>query len=200
MAKRFAICAKKGITIMSHAEDMTNLPWDYRLAENIETIRNLHLCEYYGTRLHLCHVSTKGHCGHSGQQVEGRARHLRGDPHHIWFSQDECNYRVNPPIRQSEDVQALVQAIQMGMVDTIGTDHAPPHPPRIREKGAAGMVGLETAFGVCYTVVPPVRLPLANLSELMSRNPAAILGLSTGPHCPGMDADLVLVDLDTPGR
>ena len=59
MAKAFAICAKKGITIMSHAEDMDISPWDYRLAENIETIRNLHLCEYYGTRLHLCHVSTK---------------------------------------------------------------------------------------------------------------------------------------------
>lgn len=200
MAKAFAICAKKGITIMSHAEDMDISPWDYRLAENIETIRNLHLCEYYGTRLHLCHVSTK-------EAIEAiQASKWKGvpvtcevTPHHIWFSQDECNYRVNPPIRQSEDVQALVQAIQMGMVDTIGTDHAP-HSAEDKEKGAAGMVGLETAFGVCYTkLCRQCGLPLANLSELMSRNPAAILGLTTkGRIAPGMDADLVLVDLDTP--
>ena len=200
MARAFAICAKKGITIMSHAEDMDISPWDYRLAENIETIRNLHLCEYYGTRLHLCHVSTK-------EAIEAiQASKWKGvpvtcevTPHHIWFSQDECNYRVNPPIRQSEDVQALVQAIQMGMVDTIGTDHAP-HSAEDKEKGAAGMVGLETAFGVCYTkLCRQCGLPLANLSELMSRNPAAILGLTTkGRIAPGMDADLVLVDLDTP--
>ena len=190
MAKAFAICAKKGITIMSHAEDMDISPWDYRLAENIETIRNLHLCEYYGTRLHLCHVSTK-------EAIEAiQASKWKGvpvtcevTPHHIWFSQDECNYRVNPPIRQSEDVQALVQAIQMGMVDTIGTDHAP-HSAEDKEKGAAGMVGLETAFGVCYTkLCRQCGLPLANLSELMSRNPAAILGLTTkGRIAPGMDA------------
>ena len=59
MARAFAICREKGITLMSHAEDMDISPWDYRLAENIETVRNLHLCEYYGTRLHMCHVSTK---------------------------------------------------------------------------------------------------------------------------------------------
>ena len=164
------------------------------------TIRNLHLCEYYGTRLHLCHVSTKeAIAAIQASKWKGVPVTCEVTPHHIWFSQDECNYRVNPPIRQSEDVQALVQAIQMGMVDTIGTDHAP-HSAEDKEKGAAGMVGLETAFGVCYTkLCRQCGLPLANLSELMSRNPAAILGLSTkGRIAPGMDADLVLVDLDTP--
>lgn len=60
MAKVFAICTKRDITVMSHAEDMEISPWDYRLAEDLETLRNCWLSEYYQTRLHLCHVSTRG--------------------------------------------------------------------------------------------------------------------------------------------
>jgi len=59
MARVFALATEKGLTVMSHAEDREISPWDYRLAENIETVRNCHLAEYYGTRLHMCHVSTK---------------------------------------------------------------------------------------------------------------------------------------------
>ena len=59
MARVFAIATDRGLTVMSHAEDREISPWDYRLAENIETVRNCHLAEYYGTRLHMCHVSTK---------------------------------------------------------------------------------------------------------------------------------------------
>ena len=60
MAKAFAICTQKDITVMSHAEDMEISPWDYRLAEDIETVRNCWLSEYYQTKLHMCHVSTRG--------------------------------------------------------------------------------------------------------------------------------------------
>ena len=63
MARAFAIATERGLTIMSHAEDREISPWDYRLAENIETVRNCHLAEYYGTRLHMCHVSTKESVG-----------------------------------------------------------------------------------------------------------------------------------------
>lgn len=50
MARVFAVAAERGLTVMSHAEDREISPWDYRLAENIETVRNCHLAEYYGTR------------------------------------------------------------------------------------------------------------------------------------------------------
>ena len=56
MARAFAICTQRDITVMSHAEDMEISPWDYRLAEDIETVRNCWLSEYYQTRLHMCHV------------------------------------------------------------------------------------------------------------------------------------------------
>lgn len=199
MAKAFAICTQKDITVMSHAEDMEISPWDYRLAEDIETIRNCWLSEYYQTKLHMCHVSTRG-------SVEAvRDAKFRGapvtcevTPHHLWFTNDVCNYRVNPPIRTADDVAALIEGIRTGVVDAISTDHAP-HSEEDKQKGMAGMVGSETAFGVCYTkLCREEGLPLELLVHLMSTRPAEILGLAKGALEPGYDADFVLVDLETP--
>ena len=134
MAKAFAIAAQRGLTIMSHAEDMDISPWDYRLAENIETVRNLHLSEYYGTRLHMCHVSTKEAVEAIGAaKWKGVPVTCEVTPHHLWFA--DTDYRVNPPIRKAEDVDALIEAIRLGVVDAIATDHAPPHR---RGKGRRG--------------------------------------------------------------
>lgn len=198
MAKAFAIAAQRGLTIMSHAEDMDISPWDYRLAENIETVRNLHLSEYYGTRLHMCHVSTKEAAEAIGAaKWKGVPVTCEVTPHHLWFA--DTDYRVNPPIRKAEDVDALIEAIRLGVVDAIATDHAP-HTDEEKAAGAAGMVGLETAFGVCYTKLCREKgLPLARLAELMSTAPAEILGLAGhGRVLPGYAADLALVELDTP--
>ena len=119
-------------------------------------------------------------------------------PHHLWFTNDTCDYRVNPPIRTADDVQALVDGIRTGIVDAIATDHAP-HSEEDKLKGMAGMVGSETAFGVCYTkLCKQEGLPLEVLVHLMSTRPAEILGLAKGQLEPGYDADMVLVDLDSP--
>ena len=198
MAKAFAICAQRDLVLMSHAEDMEISKWDYRLAENIETVRNLHLSEYYGTRLHMCHVSTKEAVAAIGDaKRRGVPVTCEVTPHHLWFA--DTDYRVNPPIRQAEDVEALVEAIRTGVVDAIATDHAP-HSDEDKANGAAGMIGLETAFGVCYTKLCREKgLDLYYLEALMSRFPAAILGLAgKGAIQVGMDADLTLVELDTP--
>lgn len=199
MARAFAICTKRDITLMSHAEDMEISPWDYRLAEELETVRNCYLSEYYQTRLHLCHVSTRG----ALDAIRTAKRHgapvtCEVTPHHLWFDDENCDYRVNPPIRSVDDVKALVEGIRSGVVDAIATDHAP-HSEEDKLKGAAGMVGSETAFGVCYTkLCRQEGLPLETLVRLMSTNPAQIMGLAKGVLEPGYDADLVLVDLDTP--
>ena len=114
------------------------------------------------------------------------------------FANDTCDYRVNPPIRTADDVEALVEGIRTGIVDAIATDHAP-HSEEDKLKGMAGMVGSETAFGVCYTkLCKQEGLPLELLVHLMSTRPAEILGLAKGQLEPGFDADFVLVDLDTP--
>ena len=169
MARAFAICTQRDITVMSHAEDMEISPWDYRLAEDIETVRNCWLSEYYQTRLHMCHVSTRGALDAI------RTAKLRGAP-----------------------VTCEVEGIRTGIVDAIATDHAP-HSEEDKLKGMAGMVGSETAFGVCYTkLCKQEGLPLELLVHLMSTRPAEILGLAKGQLEPGFDADFVLVDLDTP--
>ena len=199
MARAFAIAAERGLTICSHAEDMEISPWDYRLAENLETLRNCHLAEYYGTRLHMCHVSTR----EAVNMVRIARRHgarvtCEVTPHHLWFDDKRLQYKVNPPIRTADDVKALVAAIKDGTVSCIGTDHAP-HTEEDKAKGAAGMVGLETAFGVCYTKLCRMEgLPLEQLSFLMSSGPAQVMGLGDrkGLLVPGYDADLVLADID----
>ncbi|MEG0295578.1 MAG: dihydroorotase [Clostridium sp.] len=183
--------------IMSHAEDKEFSKTDMRIAENLMTIRDIYLAETTGARLHMCHVST----------VEAldaiRTSRLKGSnvtcevtPHHIALTQDVSNYRVNPPIREKEDVKAVIQAIKDGVVDCIGTDHAP-HTKEDKENGAPGMVGLETAFMICNTsLVQSGEISINKLSEIMSLNPANILGMNKGKLSPGYDADMVLVDLD----
>ena len=193
MAKAFAICTQKDITVMSHAEDMEISPWDYRLAEDIETVRNCWLSEYYQTKLHMCHVSTRGALDAIQMaKLRGAPVTCEVTPHHLWFTNDTCDYRVNPPIRTADDVQALVDGIRTGIVDAIATDHAP-HSEEDKLKGMSGMVGSETAFGVCYTkLCKQEGLPLEVLVHLMSTRPAEILGLAKGQLEPGYDADMVL--------
>ena len=164
-----------------------------------ETVRNCWLSEYYQTKLHMCHVSTRGAIeAIQMAKLHGAPVTCEVTPHHLWFTNDVCDYRVNPPIRTADDVQALVDAIRAGVVDAISTDHAP-HSEEDKLKGMAGMVGSETAFGVCYTkLCKEEGLPLELLVHLMSTRPAEILGLAKGQLEPGYDGDFVLVDLEHP--
>ncbi|MEG0768888.1 MAG: dihydroorotase [Ruthenibacterium sp.] len=191
------IAARRDLLIMSHAEDMEISPEDYRLAENIETARNILLAEYTGARLHLCHVSTKEAMA---EILAAKARGVRVTcevtPHHIWFA--DTDYRVNPPIREKADVDFLIEAMKNGGVDAIATDHAP-HSPEDKAGGAPGMVGLETAFSVCYTKLCVQNgLPLSALSRMLSENPAKLLCVNKGALAAGYDGDVVLVELKTP--
>ncbi len=193
MAKAMEIARKKGLTVLSHAEDMEISPRDYRLAENIATVQHLYLSWYLKVFLHICHVSTK----EAMQAVicakkAGAPVSCEVTPHHIWFYDNP--YRVNPPLRSKQDRDFLIDAVKNGFVDAIATDHAP-HTALDKKNGAPGMVGLETAFGVCYTaLVKNNRIPLGTLSRLMSRRPAEILGLNKGRLLPGYDADFAVVD------
>ncbi len=186
---------EKGLTVLSHAEDMDISGEDYRLAENIETVRNLHLANYTGAKLHMCHVSTKeALCEIIKAKENGASVTCEVSPHHIWFY--DLDYRVNPPIRQKQDVDFIVNAIKNGKVDAIATDHAP-HTLEEKANGTPGLVGLETAFSVCYTKLCVQNgLSLENLSKMMSENPAKIAGIKTGKIEKGYKADFVLVDLN----
>ena len=197
MMKAMEKAKKNNWIVMSHAEDKTFSKIDMRIAEDLMTIRDLYLAKVTKARLHMAHVSTIDSIEAIRRaKKEGANVTCEVTPHHIGLTTDESNYRVNPPIREKADVTAIIEGIKDGTVDCIGTDHSP-HTEEDKAKGAPGMVGIETAFSICYTeLVKKNGISVNKLSELMSRNPANILGMNKGSITIGKDGDLVLVDLN----
>ncbi|MCB2290739.1 dihydroorotase [Clostridium sp. CS001] len=185
---------EKNLTIISHAENEELVDVDTRLAENMMTWRDITLSKFTGCKLHLAHVSTKEAMKDIIEgKLQGAQITCEVTPHHLALT-SETEYRVNPPIRETEDVNFLIKAIKDGFVDAIATDHAP-HSPEDKIKGAPGMTGLETSFSVCFTkLVGEGHITLNKLSEIMSKNPAKIMKLNKGEVKIGYEGDLVLLD------
>lgn len=200
MEEIFNICKEKDFLIMAHEEDARYSPQDLRMAENAMTFRDLQLCEKTGGSIHFCHVST---IEAITAIAEAKAKGLRVScevcPHHIYFNAEQANYyRVAPPFRNDEDIAALIQGMQDGMVDAISTDHAP-HTPEDKANGANGISGIETAFSLSYTkLVRGGFLTIQQLVKLMSTTPSAMMRVPKGSFKVGMRADFVKVDLNTP--
>lgn len=184
-----------GFTVMVHAEDEDLTPIDYRISENIETIRDIYLAKETGAHLHLSHVSTKEAIEEIRRaKSEGVKVTSEVTPHHIALWNND--YKVNPPIRDEEDVEAIIEGIIDGTVDAVATDHAP-HTREDKEKGSPGLSGIETSFSVSYTrLVKSGKIDLKRLSKIMSANPARIFKVKKGRIEKGYDADLVFLDLD----
>lgn len=197
MLEAMKIAKENNWVIMSHAESPEFSKVDMRLAENMMTLRDVELAKISGARLHMCHVSTKESVKYIiDAKMSGADVTMEVTPHHIGLTRDINDYRVNPPIREKEDVDSIIRAIKMGMVYCIGTDHAP-HTAEEKKNGSPGMVGLETAFSICYTkLVRENGISINKLSELMSYNGAQLLGMNKGKISIGTDGDLVVVDLD----
>lgn len=197
MMEAMKVAKENNWVIMSHAESKEFSDIDMRLAENMMTWRDITLAKVTRARLHMAHVSTKEAMRYI---IDGKCNGVNVTcevtPHHISLTNDINNYRVNPPIREKEDVGFLIKAIKHGDVDCIGTDHAP-HTLEDKKKGSPGMVGLETAFPICYTtLVKNGVITINRLSEMMSKNPAEILKMNKGNISIGLDGDLVLLDLN----
>ncbi|MGL4572343.1 MAG: dihydroorotase [Clostridium sp.] len=197
MMEAMKIAKENDWVLMSHAESSEFSDIDMRLAENMMTWRDITLAKVTGAKLHMAHVSTKEAIKYI---IDGRCQGVRVTcevtPHHIALTRDVNDYRVNPPIREKDDVEFLLKAIRHGDVECIGTDHAP-HTKEDKDKGSPGMVGLETSFPICYTtLVKDGVITINRLSEMMSRNPSKILKMNKGNISVGLDGDLVLVDLN----
>ena len=148
--------------------------------------------------LHFCHVSTKEAMKMVVEaQNEGFNVTCEVTPHHLFTTGEAANhYRVNPPLREQEDIDTLIEAIQNGNVLAIATDHAP-HTAEEKEKGAPGMIGLELAFPLCYTkLVKGGFLTLSQLVKLLSTNPSAFMKLNKGKIVEGMNAEFVIAELN----
>ena len=207
MKQIFVICKEKNITVMSHAEDTRYSTTDMRQAENAMTERDIKLFkqvyqkeekrlkEEPSSGLHFCHVSTKEAMDMIvDAQNEGFNITCEVTPHHLYTTAVD-DYRVNPPLRNQEDVCALIKAIQNGNVLAIATDHAP-HSAKDKSNGAPGMIGLELAFPLCYTkLVKGGFITISQLVKLLSTNPSALMKLNKGKIVKGMNAEFVIAEL-----
>lgn len=196
MEDALELAKKFNLVVMSHAEDHSFSSTDMRKAENYMTLRDIYACEQTGGRLHMCHVSTKEAMEMIiSAKKKGVNVSCEVTPHHIFLT-DEVSYRVNPPLRKIEDVESIINAIKLGYVDAIATDHAP-HSEEDKRNGAPGISGIELSFQLCLTkLVKENNIDLKTLSEIMSYNPCKIMGLNKGLIKEDYVADLVLVDVN----
>ncbi|XTR37737.1 dihydroorotase [Paraclostridium tenue] len=160
--------------------------------EEIIVKRDLKLLEEVGGNLHICHISLKETLKEIKKYKDnGHKFTCEVGPHHIYGY--GLDYKVNPSFAKEEDMKYLIQGIKDGYIDMIGTDHAP-HTEEDKKNGAPGISNIEVAFGMVNKVFSENGISLNKLSEMMSLNPAKLLGLNQGLIEEGLKADLVLVD------
>ena len=194
---------KKALASLEEANKLLSL------AEDIATDRNIRLAHQAGCHIHLSHVSTAGAMeAIRAAKAKGYRVSCEVTPHHLGLGVAEndpsLRHIVNPPLRSEQDRQAMIQALLDGTADCISTDHAP-HTAQDKANGAPGFSGLETAYGVCNSVLVQgiqgaasgKTLTASQLSQLMAANPACLLKLHQGTEPrgllqPGFVADLTL--------
>ena len=152
--------------------------------------RDLELAAKTGCAYHVCHISTKESVALIREaKKSGIDVTCETGPHYLVLDdsclQENGRFKMNPPLRSSEDREALVEGILDGTIDMVATDHAPhsaEEKSRGLEKSAMGVVGLETAFPVLYTeLVRKGVLTLEKLTELLSVNPRKRFGITSDP-------------------
>jgi dihydroorotase len=196
--------AEQGVMHEGAVSLSLGLPGMPPAAEDVMVSRDVTLAETTGGRLHVMHVSTSG-------AVEILRRAKRRDvrvtaevtPHHFTLT-DEClrtfdsNYKMNPPLRSGDHVEACIAGLKDGTIDAIASDHAPhAKEKKMRELDQApfGIVGLETTLGLVITkLIDPGHLDWPTALAKMTLNPARILGIPKGTLQIGADADLTIID------
>ncbi|MBQ8406909.1 MAG: dihydroorotase, partial [Clostridia bacterium] len=195
-----------GVVNEGFASTLAGLKGIPRAAEDIIIARELALAESLDVPVHICHVST-----FSGVRLirDAKAAGVKVTaetcPHYFAATDEiitsfDTNTKVNPPIREEQDKQAILAALKDGTLDCIVTDHAPHHAndKDVEYNSAAfGISGIETSFGfaISYLYKAGV-LTLPELAKRMSGNPAKILGLEGGEIKEGGVADLMIANLD----
>jgi len=177
-----------------------------RSSEDVMVARDLILAELTGARYHVAHLSSRNAAGMVAfAKQRGLPVTAEVTPHHFTLSDADMlpydsNYKMKPPLRESSDVQALLEALASGAIDVIATDHAP-HPGDEKmqefERCPFGIIGLETALALALErLYHPGRISLPHLIALFTQNPARILSLHRGALRPGDIADVTIFSLE----
>ncbi len=215
--------AKLDMAVVAHCEDNTliyggamhegirnkelGLPGIPSVAESVHISRDILLAEAAGAHYHVCHVSTKESvrvirdAKRAGVRVTAEVT-----PHHLLLTEhdipgDDAMWKMNPPLRGTEDLAALREGLLDGTLDFIATDHAP-HTAEEKaagfKKAPFGITGFETAFPLLYThFVKNGEWTLKQLVQWFAEKPADVFGLPYGKIEEQAPADLVLLDLST---
>lgn len=205
-----------GVMNEGRVSERLGLPGEPAAAEITAIARNIALAETTGAHLHIAHVTTA-----RGVELvaEAKARGLRVTaevtPSHLFLTEDaifgpgpeplyDTNARINPPLRTEADRLALIRGLNEGVIDAIATDHAP-HAASDKDiefdLAAPGISALETAFGLCMTLVHEGHLTLPVLIERLTIGPVRAWSLDRRPGlegigtlAPGAVGDLVVLD------
>ena len=211
-----------GIPVLQHAEDMAltaggvmnegavatalGLRGIPNVSEASVVARDIFLAELTGGHVHIQHISTReavdliARGKERGVRVTGEA-----SPHHMALTEEavrgyHTNAKMNPPLRSEADRRAVRRGLVDGVLDMIATDHAPHHyeeKEREFDDAPFGIVGLETALGVCMReLVTSGELTLSQLIDRMSSRPASVMGIDGGTLRRGSPADIVVWDPD----
>lgn len=207
----FAHCEDKqlvngGVLNEGIASERFNVPGISNAVEDIITARDIFLARETGAHLHLCHCSTEASvwlirmAKNMGIDVTAEAC-----PHHFTLcdqeiTEEDSNYKMNPPLRSGRDRKAIIEGLRTGVIDCISTDHAP-HSAEEKAQGFLkapfGIVGLETSASLTYTeLVEKGVLNIQQMVQKMSTNPAKVLGIDDkkGYIEVGKTADITIFD------
>jgi dihydroorotase len=174
-----------------------------RIAEDVIVARDVLLAEYTGAKYHVAHVSTMGAVRIIREaKARGIAVSAEVTPHHLLLTDAkligyDTACKVNPPLREDEDVAALREALADGTIDCIATDHAP-HGILDKDcemsEAAPGMIGLELCVPLMLMLVEKGAFSMARMVEALTRAPAKVASLPAPSIKEGARADLALVD------
>ncbi len=215
--------ARNDVLVMQHCEDFQitgpgvlhectcvqrrGLPGIPRASEDRAVERDVRLAEEENARLHICHVSTAGAVD-AIRRAQARGLPVTGEvtPHHLVLTAEDAvaggtDFKMKPPLREQEDIDALIEALADGTLAAVATDHAP-HSDARKAVGFAGApfgaIGVETAFCVLYTrLVVPGALSLARLVESLTSSPCTVVGREAPRIAPGAPAQINWIDIET---
>ncbi len=221
MHNALAAAAELNLPVVQHAEDtrmtvdaaMHAGPYAFRLglrgwpteAESSIVLRDIRLAKETGGHLHVAHLSTGAALSAvAAARREGVHVTCEVTPHHFALIDEDIgeyntNFKMNPPLRPAEDRAALLAGLLDGSVDCIATDHAPHahHEKNVEfDRAPFGITGLESALGLCISLLHVKhKMPLNRLVELLTTNPAKVMGLAgRGTLAPGSHADVTIFD------
>ncbi|MFW6158970.1 MAG: dihydroorotase, partial [Planctomycetota bacterium] len=184
---------------------MLGLPGIPAASEEVAIARNVILADLTGGRLHVAHVSTAGGV-ELIRMAKGRGVRVTAEatPHHFTLTEESVKsydpvYKMNPPLRTQDDVDALREGLRDGTIDVIASDHAP-HPTESKQiefsRAPFGVIGMESLLPVSVAELIDSVLDWPGLVAKLTVNPAAVLGIERGTLRAGGEADVTLIDPD----